>query len=158
MNLALQSYMDYWNIELLKKALQKDRCIRKIPNKLIEALKIHYHIHGQGLPIKKTLTNQYFLNALPWFMLLFSLPLVMLLSMLMDKGHHLIFLIILGVFALLIMLNATALIHRNTMRFFYADEWVAFIFLGVLFDRVMKSGLIQAISAKFGIIKKKCEE
>jgi hypothetical protein len=156
--LAFQSYMDYWDIELLKKNVQKDRCIRQFPDELLQILKVYYHIYGLEFAIKKTLTNQYFLNAIPWFMVLFCLPLVMLISILMDKGNHLIFLIILGIFALLIMVNATFLIHRNTMRFFHADEWIAFIFLGVLFDRVMKSGFVRATGEKFGIIHKKCEK
>jgi hypothetical protein len=156
--LAFQSYMDYWNIELLKENLQEDRCIREIPYELLQILRIYYNIDAQVLPIKKTLTNMYFLNAIPWFIVLFCLPFVIVLSMLADKGRHLIFLVPLAIFALLIMVNATVLIHRNTMRFFHADEWIALIFLGVMFDRVMKSGFIQATGAKFGLINKKQEK
>jgi len=48
------------------------------------------------------------------------------------------FLALPGICSLLILLNATALVHRNTLRFFHPNEWIAVIFLGVLFDRVLK--------------------
>jgi hypothetical protein len=153
MKLAWQSYLDYWDMEMLKNTLVGDRCIRELPDRLVEILKSNYHIYGQGLSSEKTLTNQYFLNAIPWYILLFSLPLIMVISIFMDKWHHLIFLALLCFFALLILMNSTALVHRNTMRFFHPNEWIIIIFLGVLFDRTVKRGFVQTIGRKFRIIQ-----
>jgi hypothetical protein len=153
--LAWQSYMDYWDPGLLKKTLQGDRCTRAFPDEFMETLKAHYHIYGEGLASKKTLTNQYFLNAIPWFMVLFSLPLIIAISIFMDKGRHIIFLALLGFFALLILINSTALVHRNTMRFFHPNEWAAILFLGVLFDRIMKTIFMKNLAVKLRLINKK---
>jgi len=153
MKLAWQSYLDYWDMDMLKDALLGDRCIREIPDRLVEILKSHYHLYGEGLSSEKTLTNQYFLNAIPWYMLLFSLPLVMVISIFLDKGLHLIILALLGFFALLILMNSTALVHRNTVRFFHPNEWISIVFLGVLFDRSMKRGLVVTKGRTFGIIR-----
>jgi hypothetical protein len=136
--LAFRSYMDYWNMALLKEILQADRSEREYPAALIEILNSNYHLSGEGLGFQKTFTNQYFFNAIPWFMVLFSLPLVLAVAILMDKGRHLVFLVLLGCFALLILANSTALIHRNTMRFFHPNEWINLVFLGVIFDRALK--------------------
>jgi hypothetical protein len=136
--LAFTSYLDYWNIALLKENLQLDRSTREYPVEFTEILKSHYHLYAEGLGLQKTLTNQYFFNAIPWFMVIFSLPLVIAVVIVVDKGRHIISLALLGGFGLLILINATALIHRNTMRFFHPDEWITLIFLGVLFDRIIK--------------------
>jgi hypothetical protein len=138
--LALQSYADYWDMERLKKEiLPGDRCTRAYPDQLIEILKTYYHMDGLGLSSKRTLTNQYFLNAIPWYIILFSLPLIVAMAIYIDKGRHLMPLALLGFFSLLILVDSTVLIHRNTMRFFHPNEWMAVIFLGVLFDRIMKN-------------------
>jgi len=150
--LAWQSYMDYWDPRLLKQTLQGDRCTREFPDEFMETLKTHYHIYGEGLSSKKTLTNQYFLNAIPWFMVLFSLPLIIAVSIFMDKGRHIVFLALLGFFALLILMNSTALVHRNTMRFFHPNEWAAILFLGVLFDRIMKTNFVKNLVMKLRLI------
>jgi hypothetical protein len=143
--LAWQSYMDYWNIEHLKKTLLGDRYIRKFPDTFLETLKLHYNLDGAKLSSQKTLTNQYFLNAIPWYMILFCLPLIIALSIITDKGHHLGFLVLLGLFSCLVLANSTALIHRNTLRFFHPNEWMEFVFLGVLLDRIVKMPFIQEI-------------
>lgn len=153
MKLAWQSYMDYWDIGILKNTLVGDRCTSEYSKGLIEVLKSHYHIDAQGFSSKETFTNQYFLNAMPWYMFLFSLPLIMAISIVMDKRHHIMPLALIGFFALLIMMNSTALLHRNTMRFFHPDEWMAIIFLGVMFDRMLKRGFVQAIGRKLRVIK-----
>jgi cytochrome c biogenesis factor len=101
-------------------------------------LKSHYHLNGEGLGLQRTLTNQYFFNAIPWFMVILSLPVVIAVVIVIDKGRNLISLALLGGFGLLILINSTALIHRNTMRFFHPDEWIALIFLGVFFGRIPK--------------------
>ena len=155
MKLAWQSYMDYWDPGLLKETLQGDRCTRALPDTLIKILRSYYHLYGEGLPYQKTLTNQYFLNAIPWFMVLFSLPLIIAISIFMDKGRHVIFLALLGFFSLLILMNSTALVHRNTMRFFHPDEWTAIIFLGVIFDRIMKKNFVKNLRVKLRLINKK---
>jgi hypothetical protein len=149
--LAFRSYMDYWNTALLKENLQADRSAREYPAALTEILKSHYHLYGEGLGFQKTLTNQYFFNAIPWFMVLFSLPFVIAAAFLMDKGQHLIFLALLACFALLILINSTALIHRNTMRFFHPDEWIALVFLGVIFDRILKRRFLPTVWERFRI-------
>lgn len=153
MKLAWRSYMDYWNIKLLKRNLLGDRSIREYPDNLLEILKSNYHINGEGLRFQKTLSNQYYLNAIPWYMVMFCLPFIMIVSIIMDKGHCLSFLILLGVFALLILTNSTVLLHRNTMRFFHPNEWIAVVFIGVLLDRVMKSNLTRIIGSRLRIIK-----
>ena len=140
--LALRSYADYWNVALLKKNLLIDRSGKEYPAPLIEILKSHYHINAEGLGFRKTLTNQYFFNAIPWFMVLFSLPLVIAAVLFIDKGRRLIPLALLGSYGLLLLINSTVLIHRNTMRFFHPAEWIALIFLGVFFDRITKRKLI----------------
>ena len=152
MKLAWQSYLDYWDTGLLKETLQGDRCTKALPDKLIEILQSHYHIYGEGLPYQKTLTNQSLLNAIPWFMALFSLPLIIAISIFMDKGRHFIFLALLGFFALLILMNSTVLVHRNAMRFFHPDEWIAIILIGVFFDRAMNSRFAQDTCRKLRII------
>jgi hypothetical protein len=136
--LAFISYMDYWNVALLKETLQWDRSVREYPAELTEMLKLHYHIQGDGLWLQKTLTNQYFYRAIPWFLLILALPFVIAIVIAIDKGRHLIFLTLLGGFGLLIFINSTVLIHRNTMRFFHPDEWIILILLGALCDRIVK--------------------
>ena len=153
--LAWQGYMDYWDMKLLKKNLLEDRCIREFPNKLLEILKSNYHIYGEGLRFQKTLTNQYFLNAIPWYMVLFCLPLIIVITIIMDKRRRLLFLIPLSLFALLLMVNSTILVHRNTMRFFHPDEWIVILFLGVLIDRILKKDFVRAAGRNLqGIYKK----
>jgi hypothetical protein len=136
--LAFISYIDYWNVALLKKVLQWDRSVREYPDELNEVLELHYHIQGEGLWLQKTLTNQYFYRAIPWYLLILAMPLVTGIVIAIDKGRHLIFLSLLGGFGLLILANSTVLIHRNTMRFFHPGEWIILILLGVLFDRILK--------------------
>ena len=63
-----------------------------------------------------------------WYWILFSLPLLIGIVFWVDRGRHVLFLALPGVCSLLVLLNATALVHRNTMRFFHPDEWVAVIF------------------------------
>jgi hypothetical protein len=138
LKLALRSYLDYWNLDLLKEALLGDRCTRTYPDELLELLKSQYDIHAEGRNIKKTFTNQYFLSAIPWYWVLFSLPLLIGVAFWADRGRHLLFLVLPGVCSLLVFLNATALVHRNTLRFFHANEWLAILFLGVIFDRFIK--------------------
>jgi hypothetical protein len=141
LKLAFTSYMDYWNPALLKENLLVDRSTREYPAELTEILKSHYHLYAEGLGLQKTLTNQYFFNAIPWFMVILSLPLVIAVVIILDKGRHLIALALLGGFGLLILINSTALIHRNTMRFFHPDEWITLIFFGVLIDRIIKKNI-----------------
>lgn len=136
--LAFTSYLDYWNIPLLKENLRLDRSTREYPSELLQILKSHYHLNGEGLGLQRTLTNQYFFNAIPWFMVILSLPVVIAVVLVIDRGRNLISLALLGGFGLLILINSTALIHRNTMRFFHPDEWITLIFLGVLFGRIPK--------------------
>jgi hypothetical protein len=136
--LAFASYMDYWNVSLLKRTLQWDRSVNEYPTDLKEILKLHYHIEAEGLWLQKTLTNQYFYMATPWYLLILALPLVIAIVIAIDKGQNLISLALLGGFGLLILVNSTVLIHRNTMRFFQPDEWIILIFLGVLVDAIKK--------------------
>jgi len=137
LKLALQSYLDYWNLGLLKETLRGDRYTRTYTAEIMEVLKSEYQIDAEGRNVKKTLTNQYFLNAIPWYWVLFSLPLVIGVSFAVDRGRHALFLVLPGVCSLLIFLNATALVHRNTLRFFHPNEWLAFLFLGVIIDRLL---------------------
>lgn len=141
--LAWRSYLDYWNVQHLKKTLLGDRYIRQFPNEFLETLELHYGLNGAKLSSKKTLTNQLFLNAIPWYMILLCLPPIMAISIIMDKNRHLVFLALLGLFSVLILANSTALIHRNTIRFFHPNEWAVFIFLGVLADRIIQTPFIQ---------------
>jgi len=154
MRLAWESYMDYWDIGMLKNTLMGDRSTRSFPEGLMEILKSNYHMNGEGLASKKTFTNQYFLNAIPWYLIIFSLPVIIALSIIMDKGRHTIFLSLLGFFAILILINSTTLVHRNTMRFFHPDEWITVIFLGVLYDRIMARGLARAMYERLQISKR----
>jgi hypothetical protein len=155
--LAWQSYLDYWNIGHLKRTLLGDRYIRQFPKKFLETLKLHYNLDGEKLPSQKTLTNQFFLNAIPWYMILFCLPLIIAISIIMDRGHHLEFLVLLGLFSCLVLVNSTALIHRNTLRFYHPNEWMEFVFLGVLLDRTVKMPFIQEIGNRFRSLSKKAK-
>jgi hypothetical protein len=150
--LGWQSYMDYWDMTYLKEVLQSDRCTKEYPKELIEILKSYYHISGDDLRFQNTLTNQYFLHAIPWFIILFCMPLIIIVSIFMDRGRHLILLALLGAFALLILMNSTVLIHRNTMRFFHPNEWITILFIGVLFDRTINSRPLQDIGRRLRII------
>ena len=138
MRLAFTSYMDYWNMTLLKENLQMDRSAKEYPAKLKEILNSHYNLYAEKLGFQKTLTNQYFFKAIPWFMVIFSLPFVIAIVIFIDKGRQLIPLALLGGFSMLILINATALIHRNTIRFSHPNEWIAIVFLGVFCDRILK--------------------
>jgi hypothetical protein len=140
--LAIRSYADYWNIALLKENLLMDRSGKEYPAPLIEILKSHYHISAEGFGFRETLTNQYFFNAIPWFMVLFSLPLVIAIVLFIDNGQRLIPLALLGSYGLLLLINSTVLIHRNTMRFFHPAEWITLVFLGVFFNRIARRKLI----------------
>ena len=136
--LAFTSYMDYWNMTLLKENLRMDRSAKQYPAKLKEILNTHYNLYAENLGFQKTLTNQYFFNAIPWFMVIFSLPFVIAVVIFLDKVRQLIPLALLGGFSMLILINATVLIHRNTMRFSHPNEWIAIIFLGLFCDRILK--------------------
>jgi hypothetical protein len=153
MNLAWRSCLDYWNTGLLKNTLLGDRSTREFSEALKKILKSHFHMNPEGLSSKKTLTNQYFMNAIPWYMVLFCLPIIIVISIIMDNGRRLRFLILPGFFALFILLNSTVLVHRNTMRFFHPDEWITIIFLGVMFDRIMKKDFVKNVWVKLPFMK-----
>jgi hypothetical protein len=109
LKLALRNYLDYLNPGLLKETLRGDRYTRTYSAELVERLKSEYQIDAEGRNNQKTVANQYFFNAIPWYWVLFFLPLVLGACFAVDKTKLLqLHQILIGLYLLLQNRNLTA--------------------------------------------------
>ena len=136
--LAVQGFLDYWNKEKLKKCMFSDRGgDRELPQELLQTLKDNFGIDAESFPTIKTLTNTYYFFAWPGYLILLCTPFFALFCLFFChvKLRKYFCIIFIATFALVII--ASALIERPTIRYLHALEWLFIFILGFSMKRFL---------------------
>ena len=137
-SLAAQGFADYWGKEKLEKCMITDRgSDRELPPVLLQALQENFGLYAESFPTLKTLTNSYYFTAWPWYLFLLCTPLCALVSLFFCDARlrkHL-FIVFIATSALVII--ASALIERPTIRYLHALGWLFVLILGSMTERLL---------------------
>lgn len=135
--LAVQGFSDYWNPDMLQPSLITDKgSDRALPPELLDALKINFGLDATTFPTAKTLTGTYFFAAWPWYLLLLCVPVLAAVAVIFNRvGRDKLLLVFIATSA--VVLTASLLIERPTVRYLHPLGWLIFLIAGPLFNNVM---------------------
>lgn len=134
--LAVQGYGDYWNRKILQRSMVTDKGNKhQLPPEMLRSLKNDFALDGENLPMTKTLTGTYFFKAWPWYLFLLCLPAVAIPVLCFTRtGRDRLFLVFLATSAL--VLTASLLIERPTVRYLHPIGWLFFLLAGPVLNNV----------------------
>ncbi len=75
--LAMQTYLLFYSREHMSAGMRGEAGMRELEAGQLNLLSL-YHLDARGLPFMKTITRQYYLASLPWFLVLLHSPLALL--------------------------------------------------------------------------------
>ncbi|MBU0673214.1 MAG: hypothetical protein KJ950_01065 [Proteobacteria bacterium] len=136
-NLAWLTYRDFWISAQLDEALHWDRGERPLPKEFSTILLKDYSLNAEDFPQRKTLTNQYFFHAVPWYYIVLLLPVIVLLTLFSCREGQMMPLGYLGGVVGLLFLLSFGVVSKTVVRYLHPLAWCVLLFFGVLVNNYM---------------------
>lgn len=136
--LAAQGFADYWDRENLEKCMMVDRGgNRELPPGLLQVLQENFDLDAESFPTLQTLTNSYYFAVWPWYLFLLLTPLCALFSLFFCDVNLFRQFCIIFIATSVLVIVASVLIERPTIRYLHALEWLFVLILGSVTERLL---------------------
>jgi hypothetical protein len=142
LKLSFKGFLDYWDKETLEKCLKIDRgSDRNLPIEMVETLKKKFQLNAESFPTLKTFTNVYYFSVWPWYLFLMCTPFLGLFIMFYcdQKVFNKLLILLISIFILVII--ASTLIERPTIRYFHPIGWLFIFFPSALIEQLLSKSL-----------------
>ena len=136
--LTALGFADYWNMGKLKKCMITDRgSDRELPPRLLQAVQENFSLDVENFHKLKTYTNSYYFAAWPWYLFLLCTPFLALFSLLFCDPKLLRHLFIIFIATSALVVIASVLVERPTVRYLHALGWLFVFILGPIAERLL---------------------
>ena len=135
-SLAMHTFADFWNLDILHHSLEGDLGDRPLFEEMLGTLRNNFSLAADKLPSLVTFTKQYYLFAWPWYLFVLCCPFFALGCLAGSKRDARAYSFILFLYSSIIVSVVCTLSEGPTVRFLHALAWVSFICTGVLIQNI----------------------
>jgi hypothetical protein len=128
-NLAWQTYLDFWDDKIMHERLELEQGNRELSEFFLKYFNEHYNENLSGHHLQSTPMKQYHVAAVFWYRLLLLSPLLSLLTIIIA-GASRTSSIFIGVVVCALMVVNTALVTEAVVRYLHPVAWLTCLQLG----------------------------